>query len=747
MKPCLNLIGIVMAIVGVFIGATAVEAQTRYKDLVFPSANVTQGIQFGSSQKIDGSTTPLLLDLYEPAGDTATLRPLVIFIHGGSLVTGLRADMGSYCTDFAKRGYVAATIDYRIGIQDPKGVTTILEALLRGVQDTKAAVRFFYANAATYGIDTTRIYLEGSSAGSMIAVHYAFWDQDEIPPEVSQAAWGDIEGTSGNSGYSTVIKGIVNYCGAIVDPSWINAGGAPVASFHGLLDGIVPPDSGVSTDFGIVLHGGVAVTRAALEQGIYNQGAFFPQMGHGGNEDSLRLFSSNFFYSLMVLSSAAPGDFSSFALSANSLNLFRYDKYWFRTSALYQSGNRIVMPQSMIQYSCDAGIGSIASSGIFTPSDHPDSGYVYASFNGATDSCYVKTYDFAYFVINPKLAVTDTLRTLQLKIDTYDADSVKHDIDITQFTLSSTDPTVGTVDSKGVFTAKKNGTTNIVATLNSYSDTSVVRVESASGFISLDPLESVSGWTFEGPGLDSLTVTAATDQESEGSASFRIDYRLTYNATNSPYMIYLNKDLPIYGIPDTIYLDVKSDGRRHRLYYRFSDSESALFRAVGRKYLNDSLSFSSVDAPMIGLLSLSGIPQVTYPLTLRKIEIQLAPDAVAGKVTSGSIYLDNLRLRYPGELTGVETGPVVPAQSRLEQNYPNPFNPVTTIRYVLPSRAQVTLVVYNILGQRVAELVNGVVDAGPHEMQFDAGGLSSGVYLYRLQAGSLVQSRKLVVLK
>ncbi|HTY39083.1 MAG TPA: alpha/beta hydrolase, partial [Bacteroidota bacterium] len=262
-------------------------AGTRYRDIVFSNVTVTSSIQYGSNINIDGSTATLLLDLYQPANDTVKLRPLVICIHGGSLISGTRNDMITFCNDFAQRGYVAVTIDYRLGIQDPKGVTTILEALLRGVQDAKAAVRFLRSKAAQYRIDTTQIFIEGSSAGSMVADHYAYWGQSEIPPEVNQAKWGNIEGSSGTPGYSSAIKGIINYCGAILNPAWINAGDIPVANFHGLMDGIVPPDSGVSSDFGIAMFGGVAISRRALQLGIYNQGAFFPNMGHGGNEDSL----------------------------------------------------------------------------------------------------------------------------------------------------------------------------------------------------------------------------------------------------------------------------------------------------------------------------------------------------------------------------------------------------------------------------------------------------------------------------
>ncbi len=89
----------------------------------------------------------------------------------------------------------------------------------------------------------------------------------------------------------------------------------------------------------------------------------------------------------------------------------------------------------------------------------------------------------------------------------------------------------------------------------------------------------------------------------------------------------------------------------------------------------------------------------------------------------------------------------LPAEYALRQNYPNPFNPSTTIRYELPKTSAVTLTVYDILGRQVSELVNERRDAGVHEVKFDASGLASGVYYYRLQAGSFVETRKLLLIR
>jgi hypothetical protein len=83
----------------------------------------------------------------------------------------------------------------------------------------------------------------------------------------------------------------------------------------------------------------------------------------------------------------------------------------------------------------------------------------------------------------------------------------------------------------------------------------------------------------------------------------------------------------------------------------------------------------------------------------------------------------------------------------LEQNYPNPFNPETCIEYLVPSSEYIILKVYDILGNEVAELVNERKEAGTYKINFDASALSSGIYFYKLQAGSFIQIKKLMLLK
>jgi hypothetical protein len=98
-------------------------------------------------------------------------------------------------------------------------------------------------------------------------------------------------------------------------------------------------------------------------------------------------------------------------------------------------------------------------------------------------------------------------------------------------------------------------------------------------------------------------------------------------------------------------------------------------------------------------------------------------------------------------LKGGDSPRPVPRDYDLAQNFPNPFNPSTVIGYALPVKSHVLLTVHNLLGQVVATIVNGDQDAGFHQIRFDAVGLASGVYLYRIEAGKFVQTRKLTLIR
>ncbi|HSD63196.1 MAG TPA: phospholipase D-like domain-containing protein, partial [Ignavibacteriaceae bacterium] len=118
-------------------------------------------------------------------------------------------------------------------------------------------------------------------------------------------------------------------------------------------------------------------------------------------------------------------------------------------------------------------------------------------------------------------------------------------------------------------------------------------------------------------------------------------------------------------------------------------------------------------------------------------------------------YMQEFKKRYneaggTGEFivpVSVDNNEIKKFNFSLFQNYPNPFNPITTIRFELPESERVELIIYDILGRKVETLYNKVAPAGIVDVDFNAGNLASGIYIYRIKAGDFVTSKKLVLLK
>ena len=126
-------------------------------------------------------------------------------------------------------------------------------------------------------------------------------------------------------------------------------------------------------------------------------------------------------------------------------------------------------------------------------------------------------------------------------------------------------------------------------------------------------------------------------------------------------------------------------------------------------------------------------------ITKLKENVIAADTSFLGLVESGQVQVVNVE---PGSIRNT-----APKDFMLSQNYPNPFNPVTIINYQLAMNNFVTLKVYNTLGEEVATLVNEEKPAGKFDVTFDASKLSSGIYFYRLKAGSFIQTKKMILLK
>jgi alpha/beta superfamily hydrolase len=262
----------------------------RFLEEVFPAVTASSDLQYGSAITYSGTTENLTLDVYEPEGDVFTERPLIVFAHGGSFIGGNKtsSDIVTLCNKYSRLGYVCASINYRLGFEGfIPNATTATETVYRATTDMRAAIRYFRKDRATsntFRIDTANIFAAGVSAGAFMALHLAYLDEiSEIPSVVDPVAFGGIEGLSGNDGYSSKVKAVVNLCGAIKDTSWINAGDIPCISMHGTNDDVVPYGSSVINVIGIpifVVDGSSSVAARQENVGVVNEFYTWQGLGH-----------------------------------------------------------------------------------------------------------------------------------------------------------------------------------------------------------------------------------------------------------------------------------------------------------------------------------------------------------------------------------------------------------------------------------------------------------------------------------
>lgn len=262
------------------IAGSNLYSQQRYVDEVFTDVTVSSSVTYGSNFNVyisppTPTSQPLVMDVYEPMGDTIAERPLVVLAHAGSFLpecaqntlplgSKLDSSIVEMCKQFAKRGYVAVAMNYRLG-WNPLGdadarAGTIMTAVYLAHLDMKACVRYLKINSSTYGVDTNKIVVGGSNSGGYVALAYgALNDTTELhylkflnsstgQSYINQGLWGDFEGDNGTAGFynynnpgvSSEVHLVLNLGGAIGDTLWQEAGELPIISFHGEADSLTP---------------------------------------------------------------------------------------------------------------------------------------------------------------------------------------------------------------------------------------------------------------------------------------------------------------------------------------------------------------------------------------------------------------------------------------------------------------------------------------------------------------------------
>lgn len=451
----------------------------------------------------------------------------------------------------------------------------------------------------------------------------------------------------------------------------------------------------------------------------------------------------------ILVVSTAPEDLPAarILIDKRKIRIFEGESVTLSLFGLDVNDTPVPLDTNQISFSVPARLGTITSNGFFTAAFARDSGYIVASYGGLKDSAFVVMKTVERIRATPRSFATDTIKTVTISVRAYDQDGLQKPFDASKLAFELSNAGVGVVSSTGIFKGTANGITNIIVTYDGtiglLRDTLTAEVQIGTGIAVADSMESLTGKTVSGNNLNNVLLALSSEAATLGSNSLRASFGTVPN-TSLPRYIYIDTNIPLFGVPDTVLIDVRADSSSYRVSYVIANPLGELFRWSTTSLANKQNMFATVAAPTAVVSAITGGATFYYPVTLTRLEVQ-----VFGTVRqSGAVYLDNLRLRYPAGITSVPyEGGAIPRAAKLGYNYPNPFNPSTTIPFTITARSFVTLKVYDILGREVAFLVNGIADAGEHFVEWNAAGAPSGVYFCRLTAGNVSLSKKLVLTK
>lgn len=241
------------------------------------AVTVTHDLPYGSNRTLSGSSVTLTVDVYAPPGASGDRRPVIILLPGGGFRTGStdKSQLSGLATAIASQGLVVACIDYRTyGAAGSMSDTVVRTLIVQGMQDAKAAVRFFRKDRATsdrFRVDRGRIFLGGHSAGGVNSGAATYLDRlskaDAQLRRIIRTS-GGLEGQSGNSGYSSSVSGWINLAGGLEKKTWVTSTSRPMMGVYGTNDTIVPPGESSALGGALSFSGARSLYERAVKLGI-----------------------------------------------------------------------------------------------------------------------------------------------------------------------------------------------------------------------------------------------------------------------------------------------------------------------------------------------------------------------------------------------------------------------------------------------------------------------------------------------
>jgi hypothetical protein len=252
------------------------------------SVEIVHDVIYGSNVGIDGETKTLKLDVYLPQTGIEEQYPLVVLLPGGGFAPGTsRAQYDEFATALACYGFIVACADYRVSDGRTLDDDAIRTLIVQGMQDAKAAVRFFREDAAhgnQYHINTDEIFLGGFSAGAMVSAHAVYLDDLEKADDNLRKVIelnGGLEGDSGHPEYDSSVRGWIGMAGCLIDARYITADSKPLIAIYSVNDVVVDPGEDVILSTNVEGSGCRSLYQRAEAVGI--EGNALVPIGYGAH--------------------------------------------------------------------------------------------------------------------------------------------------------------------------------------------------------------------------------------------------------------------------------------------------------------------------------------------------------------------------------------------------------------------------------------------------------------------------------
>ncbi len=411
------------------------------------------------------------------------------------------------------------------------------------------------------------------------------------------------------------------------------------------------------------------------------------------------------------------------------------------TDAYY---NPVPVSDDALNWSCDANIGSISSTGLFSASSTEQTGHIYVSHGTIQDTTLIHITDIATLTLQPDPVVLQVDETQMITAQARDAFGNNLQVEPEAYTWWVS-PEIASISTSGLVSAENIGSGTIEATFHDFTASIPLMVGSSTSVL-VDNFNTTSNYTISGAviNLSACSFVADTEQFVSAPTSGKLNYSL---ATGGTSVLYMNCNIPISGTPESVSIQVYGDNSAHWIRGEFKNSSGEKF-ILNFTDASPGINWDNEWREITVMLS-EAVPHwgnsnaiLSFPITWTKLYLAETDD---NNKDSGSIYFDDFRVNFI--TSGVKDLPQAsPNMFRLEDHFPNPFNGSTHFRFNIHEAGLLELRLYSLDGREVDNLKQNA-SPGSLILNWETNNLPSGVYLFKATLGKQEISGKCLLVK